>query len=170
MVTRAELQSRVGELGSKIGSDYLGRDLFVVGVLKGALIFLADLLRHLGIPCEIDFMTVSSYGSGTRTSGAVRVVSDLNGSIEGRNILIVEDIIESGVTLRYLTRHLKARGAASVETCALLMKPDQLRVDVDLRYVGFQVPDRFVVGYGLDYAERYRNLDHIAVLAKANGD
>jgi hypoxanthine phosphoribosyltransferase len=133
-------------------------------VLKGAVLFLADLMRELTVPCEVDFMAVSSYGSATDSSGVVRILKDLDSSIEGRNVLIVEDIIDSGLTLQYLLRNLRARNPASVEVCALLTKPDRRRVELPIRYVGFEIPNRYVIGYGLDYAQRYRNLDCVAVL------
>jgi hypoxanthine phosphoribosyltransferase len=136
----------------------------MVGVLKGAFIFLADLMRHITIPCEVDFMAVSSYGSQTDSSGVVRILKDLDGSIEGRDVLIVEDIIDSGLTLQYLMRSLNARDPASLEVCALLAKPDRLRVDLEPRYVGFEIPNRFAIGYGLDHAQHYRNLDFVAAL------
>jgi hypoxanthine phosphoribosyltransferase len=165
LVPGEELRRRVAELGSQIGEDYAGRDLFMVGVLKGAVIFLADLMRHLEIPCEIDFMAVSSYGSQTDSSGVVRILKDLDAPIEGRHVLIVEDIIDSGLTLQYLMRNLKARAPASLEACALLVKPARLRAGVKPpRYVGFSIPDRFAIGYGLDHAQRHRNLDYVAAL------
>ncbi|HEY7457038.1 MAG TPA: hypoxanthine phosphoribosyltransferase [Solirubrobacterales bacterium] len=164
LVSGEDLQRRVAELGREISADYAGRELFMVGVLKGAVIFLADLMRRLEVPCEIDFMAVSSYGSQTDSSGVVRILKDLDAPIEGRHVLIVEDIIDSGLTLQYLMRNLNARSPASLESCALLAKPDRLRVDLEPRYVGFRISDRFVVGYGLDYAQRYRNLDYVAAL------
>ncbi len=159
-----ELQRRIRELGAEISRDYDGRDLIMIGVLKGAVLFLADLMRELTVPCEVDFMAVSSYGSETDSSGVVRILKDLDSSIEGRNVLIVEDIIDSGLTLHYLLRNLRARNPASVEVCALLTKPDRRRVELPIRYVGFEIPNRYVIGYGLDYAQRYRNLDCVAVL------
>jgi hypoxanthine phosphoribosyltransferase len=164
LVSREELQRRVAELGAELSRDYEGRDLFLVGVLKGAVLFLADLMRDLTVPCEIDFMAVSSYGSQTDSSGVVRILKDLDAPIEGRHVLVVEDIIDSGLTLQYLMRNLKARSPASLEVCALLTKPDRLRVDLSPRYVGFEIPNRFAVGYGLDHAQRYRNLDYVAAL------
>ena len=152
------------ELGEQISAEYEGRDLVMVGVLKGAVIFLADLMRHITIPCEVDFMAVSSYGSQTDSSGVVRILKDLDDSIEGRDVLIVEDIIDSGLTLQYLMRSLNARDPASLEVCALLAKPDRLRVDLEPRYVGFEIPNRFAIGYGLDHAQHYRNLDFVAAL------
>ncbi len=154
----------MAELGSEISGDYADRDLVMVGVLKGALIFMADLMRELTVPCEIDLMAVSSYGSATESSGVVRILKDLDTSIDGRDVLIVEDIVDSGLTLQYLLRNLSARGPASVEVCALLTKPERRRVDIPIRYVGFEIPDRFAIGYGLDHAQRYRNLDYVAAL------
>jgi hypoxanthine phosphoribosyltransferase len=164
LVSADELERRVAELGAEVSRDYEGRDLVLVGVLKGAVVFIADLMRHLTVPCEIDFMAVSSYGSQTDSSGVVRILKDLDASIGGRDVLIVEDIIDSGLTLQYLLRNLKAREPRSLEVCALLTKPDRRRVDLPTRYVGFEIPDRFVVGYGLDYRQRYRNLREIAAL------
>jgi hypoxanthine phosphoribosyltransferase len=163
-----ELQRRVRELGTEISRDYEGRDLVMIGVLRGAVIFLADLLRNMTVPCEIDFMAVSSYGSQTDSSGVVRILKDLDSSIEGRHALIVEDIIDSGLTLQYLLRNLRARSPASLEACALLTKPERRRVELPIRYVGFEIPNRFVIGYGLDYAQRYRNLGYVAVLNPEN--
>jgi hypoxanthine phosphoribosyltransferase len=164
LVTKEELTRRVAELGAQISEDYAGRDLFMVGVLKGAVLFLADLMRNVTISCEIDFMAVSSYGSQTDSSGVVRILKDLDASIEGRHVLIVEDIIDSGLTLQYLMRSLNARRPASLEVCALLTKPERLRVDLSPRYVGFEIPNRFAVGYGLDHAQHYRNLEYVAAL------
>ena len=164
LVSGEDLRRRVAELGEQVSADYEGRDLVLVGVLKGALIFLADLMRELTVTCEIDFMAVSSYGSQTDSSGVVRILKDLDSPIEGRHVLIVEDIIDSGLTLQYLMRNLKARSPASLEVCALLTKPDRLRVELEPRYVGFRIPDRFAIGYGLDHAQRFRNLDYVAAL------
>ena len=164
LVAAEDLQRRVVELGEQISAEYEGRDLIMVGVLKGAVIFLADLMRQITVPCELDFMAVSSYGSQTDSSGVVRILKDLDASIEGRDVLIVEDIIDSGLTLHYLMRSLNARDPASLEVCALLTKPDRLRVDLEPRYVGFEIPNRFAIGYGLDHAQRYRNLDFVAAL------
>jgi hypoxanthine phosphoribosyltransferase len=165
LVPAGELQGRVEELAGEISRDYEGRDLVMIGILKGAVLFLGDLMRRLTVPCEIDFMAVSSYGSETDSSGVVRILKDLDSSIEGRDVLIVEDIIDSGLTLHYLLRNLRARNPSSLEVCALLTKPDRRRVDLPIRYVGFEIPNRFVIGYGLDYAQRYRNLDYVAALA-----
>ncbi len=164
LVSSEELQRRVGELGAQISSDYEGRDLFLVGVLKGAVLFLADLMRSIDVPCEIDFMAVSSYGSQTDSSGVVRILKDLDASIQNRHVLIVEDIIDSGLTLQYLMRTLNARQPASLEVCALLTKPERLRVDLSPRYIGFEIANRFAVGYGLDHAQHYRNLEYVAAL------
>jgi len=164
LVSSEDLQKRVAELGRQISEEYAGRDLFMVGVLKGAVLFLADLMRNISVPCEVDFMAVSSYGSQTDSSGVVRIMKDLDAPIDGRHVLIVEDIIDSGLTLHYLMRNLRARNPASLEVCALLTKPARRKVDLPTRYVGFEIPDRFVVGYGLDYGERHRNLPFVAAL------
>jgi len=164
LIDSESLHRRVAELGAEIDADYADRDLVLVGVLKGALIFMADLMRALTVPCEIDLMAVSSYGSSTDSSGVVRILKDLDTSVQGRDVLIVEDIIDSGLTLQYLMRNLKARDPASIEVCSLLTKPERRRVDLPIRYVGFEIPDRFAIGYGLDHAQRYRNLDYVAVL------
>jgi hypoxanthine phosphoribosyltransferase len=164
LIDEDALQSRVAELGTEISADYEGRDLLLVGVLKGAVFFMADLMRRLTVPCEIDFMAISSYGAATNSSGVVRILKDLDINIAGRDVLVVEDIIDSGLTLSYLRRTLLARKPASLEICALLTKPERREIDVPLRYVGFEIPNRFVIGYGLDFAERYRNLPYIGVL------
>jgi hypoxanthine phosphoribosyltransferase len=158
------LQARIAELGAEISSEYEGRDLLLVGVLKGAVFFMADLMRELSIPCEIDFMAISSYGAATDSSGVVRILKDLDTNIAGRDVLVVEDIIDSGLTLSYLMRSLKARKPASLEICALLTKPERREIDVPVKFVGFEIPNKFVIGYGLDFAERYRNLPYVAVL------
>jgi hypoxanthine phosphoribosyltransferase len=158
------LRARVVELGEEISRDYDGRELLLIGVLKGAVFFMADLMRQLTIPCEIDFMAISSYGASTDSSGVVRILKDLDINIEGRDVLVVEDIIDSGLTLSYLIRNLEAREPASLEVCALLTKPERREIDVPVRYVGFEIPNRFVIGYGLDFAERYRNLPYVGVL------
>jgi hypoxanthine phosphoribosyltransferase len=165
LVEADELQRRVRELGAEISRDYAGRDLLLIGVLKGAVLFMADLMRELTVPCEIDFMAVSSYGSATDSSGVVRILKDLDSSISGRDVLLVEDIIDSGLTLHYLLRNLRARNPASLEVCALLTKPERRRVDLPVRYVGFEIPDRFAIGYGLDLAQRHRNLPYVAAVA-----
>jgi len=164
LISSEDLQRRVGELGAEISRDYQGRDLVMVGVLRGAVVFIADLLRQLTVPCEIDFMAVSSYGSSRDSSGVVRILKDLDDSISGRDVLIVEDIVDSGLTLNYLRKNLRARDPASLEVCTLLTKPERRRVEVPIRYTGFEIPNTFVVGYGLDHAQRYRNLDHVATL------
>jgi hypoxanthine phosphoribosyltransferase len=164
LVRERDLADRVRALGREISADYEGRPLFLVGVLKGAVFFLSDLMRSLEVPCEVDFMAVASYGSSTDTSGVVRILKDLDAPIEDRHVLIVEDIIDSGLTLSYLIRVLRARHPASLEVCALLTKPERRKVDLGIRYVGFEIPNRFVIGYGLDYAERFRNLPYVAAL------
>jgi hypoxanthine phosphoribosyltransferase len=164
LVQADELQHRIKEMAAEVSRDYTGRDLLLIGVLKGAVFFLADLMRQLDIPCEVDFMAVSSYGSSTDSSGVVRILKDLDAPLEGRNVLIVEDIVDSGLTLQYLMRTLEARSPASIEVCALLTKPERRKVDTPARYVGFEIPDKFAIGYGLDYAERYRNLPYVATL------
>jgi hypoxanthine phosphoribosyltransferase len=164
LVQQDELAHRVEVLGQQISADYAGRSLLLVGVLKGAMFFLSDLMRRLGPDCEVDFMAVASYGSSTDSSGVVRILKDLDASIEGRDVLIVEDIVDSGLTLSYLMRTLKARDPASVEVCALLTKPERRKVDLPIRYTGFEIPNQFVIGYGLDYGERFRNLPYVAAL------
>jgi hypoxanthine phosphoribosyltransferase len=162
LVSADELQRRVSELGAEISRDYAGRSLLLVGVLKGAVFFLSDLMRFIEIPVEVDFMAVASYGSATDSSGVVRILKDLDVAIEGRDVLIVEDIVDSGLTLQYLIRNLGSRDPRTLEVCALLTKPERRKVDLPTRYVGFEIPDRFVVGYGLDYDERHRNLPYVA--------
>jgi hypoxanthine phosphoribosyltransferase len=169
LVPADDLQRRVGELAAEISRDYEGRDLVLVGVLKGAVFFVADLMRSLEVPCELDFMAVTSYGSATDSSGVVRILKDLDSSIEGRDVLIVEDIIDSGLTLHYLIRNLRARNPRTLEVCALLTKPERRRVDLPIRYVGFEIPNRFAIGYGLDYDQRYRNLEYVAALEGPSG-
>ena len=166
LIDEETLAARVAELGVEVSSDYQGRDLLLIGVLKGAGFFMADLMRHLTVPCEVDFMAISSYGDSTDSSGIVRILKDLDINIEGRDVLVVEDIIDSGLTLSYLMRNLESREPASLEVCALLTKPARREIDVPVRYVGFEIPNRFVVGYGLDFAERYRNLPYVAVLSQ----
>ena len=166
LVQADDLRHRVRQLGEEISRDYADKDLLLIGVLKGAVFFLADLMREIEAPCEVDFMAVASYGSATESSGVVRILKDLDTPIEGRDVLIVEDIVDSGLTLQYLLRTLEARGPASLEVCALLTKPERRKVDVPIRYVGFEIPDRFAIGYGLDHAERYRNLPYVASLAE----
>jgi len=164
LITADSLQERIRELGREITADYAGRELLLVGVLKGAVFFMADLMRHLRVPCEIDFMAISSYGASTDSSGVVRILKDLDINIEGRHVLVIEDIIDSGLTLSYLSRNLESREPASLEVCALLTKPERREIDVEVRYVGFEIPNKFVIGYGLDFAERYRNLPYVGVL------
>ena len=166
LVSADDLQRRVSELGEEISRDYAGRSLLLVGVLKGAVFFLSDLMRFIEIPVELDFMAVASYGSATDSSGVVRILKDLDAAIEGRDVLIVEDIVDSGLTLQYLMRNLGSRNPRSLAVCALLTKPQRRKVDLPTRYVGFEIPDRFVIGYGLDYEERHRNLPFVAVLAR----
>jgi hypoxanthine phosphoribosyltransferase len=164
LIDEERLQSRIRELGAELSVEYAGRELLLVGVLKGAVFFMADLMRSLTVPCEIDFMAISSYGASTDTSGVVRILKDLDINIEGRHVLVVEDIIDSGLTLSYLLRNLESREPASLEICALLTKPSRREIDVPVRYVGFEIPNKFVIGYGLDFAERYRNLPYVGVL------
>ena len=165
LLTEEQIQQRLAELSRRIEADYAGEELLLVGVLKGAVMVMADLARELRIPLNMDWMAVSSYGSGTRSSGVVRILKDLDADLTGRKVLIVEDIIDSGLTLSWLLANLKSRGPASVEVCALLRKPDAAKVQVDVKYVGFDIRNDFVVGYGLDYAERYRNLRSVGILA-----
>jgi hypoxanthine phosphoribosyltransferase len=164
LVAEDDLRERVRELGAQISADYAGRDLVMIGVLKGAVLFMADLMRELEVPCEVDFMAVSSYGSSTDSSGVVRILKDLDASIAGRDVLLVEDIVDSGLTLHYLLKNLRARDPGTLEVCALLTKPERRRVDLPIRYVGFEIPNRFAIGYGLDHAQRYRNLPFVAAL------
>ena len=164
LVQPDELAHRVTELAAQISADYADMNVLLIGVLKGAVFFLADLMRQLDVDCEVDFMAVSSYGSSTDSSGVVRILKDLDASIEGRHVLIVEDIVDSGLTLSYLFRMLGGRSPASLAVCALLTKPDRREVDMPIRYVGFEIPNKFAIGYGLDHAERYRNLPYVAVL------
>jgi hypoxanthine phosphoribosyltransferase len=164
LVTREQLQDKLRELGDQITREYQGRDLLLVAVLKGAFMVMADLARHIHLPVDFDFMAVASYGAATQTSGVVRILKDLDRDIEGRNVLLVEDIVDSGLTLNYLLKNLRGRRPATLEVCALLQKKGIQRVALDLRYVGFEIPPDFVVGYGLDYAEKFRNLPYIATL------
>jgi hypoxanthine phosphoribosyltransferase len=164
LIEEERLQARIRELGRELSSDYEGRELLLVGVLKGAVFFMADLMRSISVPCEIDFMAISSYGTSTDSSGVVRILKDLDINIENRHVLVVEDIIDSGLTLSYLLRNLESREPASLEICALLTKPSRREIDVPVRYVGFEIPNKFVIGYGLDFAERYRNLPYVGVL------
>jgi hypoxanthine phosphoribosyltransferase len=166
LVAAEDLSRRVAELAARISEDYAERSLLLVGVLKGAMFFLSDLMRLIDIPVEVDFMAVASYGSATDSSGVVRILKDLDVAIEGRDVLIVEDIVDSGLTLQYLLRNLGSRNPRTLEVCALLTKPERRKVDLPTRYVGFEIPDRFVIGYGLDYAERHRNLPFVAALVR----
>jgi hypoxanthine phosphoribosyltransferase len=169
IVQADDLQHRIRELGAEISRDYADKDLLLIGVLKGAVFFLSDLMRQIDVPCEVDFMAVASYGSSTDSSGVVRILKDLDAPLEGRDVLIVEDIVDSGLTLQYLMRTLEARKPASLEVCALLTKPERRKIEADARYVGFEIPDKFAIGYGLDYAERYRNLPYVAALTGVEG-
>lgn len=166
LVPAADLERRIAELGAQITRDYAGREPLLIGVLKGAVLFLADLMRQLEIPCEIDFIACSSYASSTDSSGVVRILKDVDTSIEDRDVLVVEDIIDSGLTLHYLLKNLRARKPRSLEVCTLLAKRGRRRVELPLRYVGFEIPNRFAIGYGLDYAQRYRNLRYVAALVE----
>lgn len=164
MIGEEEIKNKVKELGKKITEDYKGKDLVVICVLKGAIMFVSDLIKEIKVPLAIDFMAVSSYGNSTKSSGVVKIIKDLDDSIEGKDVLIVEDIIDSGLTLSYLLDNLKSRDPESMEICTLLDKPSGRKADVNTKYVGFEIKDEFVVGYGLDYAEKYRNVPHIFVL------
>ena len=164
LISEEQLRNRVAELGREIATEYKGRDLLLIGVLKGAVFFMADLMREIPLPCEVDFMAISSYGSASDSSGVVRILKDLDINIEERHVLIIEDIIDSGLTLSYLIRNLRSRSPASLEVCALFVKESARKIRKSVRYVGFELPDRFVVGYGLDFAERYRNLPYLAAL------
>ncbi|MEV4299208.1 hypoxanthine phosphoribosyltransferase [Microbispora rosea] len=165
LISEQELQEKIRELAGQVDADYAGKELLIVGVLKGAVMVMADLARALHVPVQMDWMAVSSYGAGTVSSGVVRVLKDLDTDIAGKHVLVVEDIIDSGLTLSWLMNNLKSRNPASVEICTLLRKPDAVKVELDVRYVGFDIPNEFVIGYGLDYAERYRNLPFIGTLA-----
>ncbi|HAY42835.1 MAG TPA: hypoxanthine phosphoribosyltransferase [Micrococcaceae bacterium] len=165
LYTKEEIQARIEELAAQIDTDYEGRDILVVGVLKGAVMVMADLVRALKSHLSMDWMAVSSYGSGTQSSGVVRILKDLDTDLMGKHVLIVEDIIDSGLTLSWLKANLESRGPASVEICTLLRKPEAAKVEIDVKYVGMDIPNEFVVGYGLDYAEKYRNLDCVGTLA-----
>lgn len=165
LVSEHEIREKIAELAGRIDADYAGRDPLLVGVLKGAVMVMADLARALRLPVDMDWMAVSSYGAGTKSSGVVRILKDLDQDLAGRHVLVVEDIVDSGLTLSWLVGNLRSRDPASVEVCAFLRKPDTVRADLQVRYVGFDIPSEFVVGYGLDYAERYRNLPFVATLA-----
>ncbi|WP_273652408.1 hypoxanthine phosphoribosyltransferase [Cellulomonas fimi] len=165
LLTEEQLHARLDEIAAQVDADYAGKDLLLVGVLKGAVMVMADLARRLHSPAQMDWMAVSSYGSGTKSSGVVRILKDLDTDLHGRHVLIVEDIIDSGLTLSWLLSNLRSRGPASVEIATMLRKPEAAKVEVDVRYVGFDIPNEFVVGYGLDYAEKYRNLPFVGTLA-----
>ncbi len=165
LLTEEQLASRLDEIAAQVDADYAGKDVLLVGVLKGAVMVMADLARRLHSPVQMDWMAVSSYGSGTKSSGVVRILKDLDADLTDRHVLIVEDIIDSGLTLSWLLANLRSRGPASVEIATMLRKPEAAKVEVDVRYVGFEIPNEFVVGYGLDYAERYRNLPFVGTLA-----
>lgn len=164
LINEESLRKRVVELGKELTRDYQGKDLIVVGVLKGAVVFMTDLIREINLPIALDFMSVSSYGNSTESSGIVRVLKDLDNSVEGKDILIIEDIIDTGLTLKHLINNLKNKGAKSIEICTLLDKPERRKAEIDVKYIGFKVPDVFIVGYGIDYAEKYRNLPYIGCL------
>lgn len=164
LLSENEIQDKIATLGKQVAEDYRGRDLLLVGVLKGAFVFMSDLARAIELPIEFDFMAVSSYGSATKSSGVVRILKDLDYEISGRDVLLVEDIIDSGLTISYLLRYLEARGPRSLEICSLFWKKGEQAVPLDVKYPGFEIPPVFVVGYGLDYSERYRNLPYIGVL------
>ncbi len=166
LIPGAEIEEKVRDLGERITKDYWGEKLLLVGILRGAVVVMSDLMRNINLPCELDFMDISSYGSGTSSSGVVRILKDLEENISGRHVLIIEDIIDTGLTLSYLVRSLKQRDPASLEICSLLSKPSRRRARLDVKYLGFEVPDEFVVGYGLDYAGSYRNLPDICILKK----
>lgn len=164
LLNEEQIQQRIRELAEQVSQDYQGKDLLLVCILKGGVLFLADLMRQLDIPHAIDFMAISSYGAGTESSGVVRILMDLNTSIEGKNVLIVEDIVDTGHTLDYILRNLSTRRPASLKVCALLNKPSRRQVEVPIHYVGFDIPNKFVIGYGLDFGEKYRNLPFVGVL------
>lgn len=164
LYTKEQLAERVSKLGAEISRDYAGKEIFAIGILKGAVIFFADLVRAIDVPVQLDFMAASSYGASTKSSGTVKIVKDLDYSVEGKHVLIIEDIVDSGLTLNYLLNNIKQRKPASVKLCALLSKPDRRKVEVKIDYCGYTVPDHFLVGYGLDFAERYRSLPCIGIL------
>ena len=167
LLSEEKIAFKIRELGKAISEDYAGKKLLIIGVLKGSVIFVSDLVRNISIPCEIDFMSVSSYGESAESSGIVRILKDLDDSIEGKDVIIAEDIIDSGITLEYLVNFLKGRNAKSIEIAALLSKPARRKVNIDAKYIGYEVPDEFLVGYGLDYANKYRNLPYIGVLKRS---
>jgi len=164
LYSREELEIKIKDMGEKISIDYKGKDLVLIGVLKGSVMFMAELMKSISIPCSMDFMAVSSYGNSTTTSGVVRILKDLDDEIEGKHVLIIEDIIDSGTTLKYLMEYLRGRKPSSVEIACLLNKPERRRVELNARYIGFNVPDYFLVGFGLDFAQKYRNLPYIGIL------
>lgn len=164
LITEEQIKARTKELGEQITEHYKGKDLVVVGVLKGCVIFLSDLVREIKLPLTMDFMVVSSYGNSTKSSGVVRIIKDLEKDIQGKDVLIIEDIVDSGLTLSYLMEYLKSRNANSVKVCSLLDKPERRKAKVDIDFIGFHIPDEFVIGYGLDYAEVYRNLPFVCIL------
>jgi hypoxanthine phosphoribosyltransferase len=164
LFTAEEIRDRVAEMGKQIEKDYRGRDLLVIAVLKGANMFLGDLIRHIDLPMEVDFIAASSYGNTTESSGVVRILKDLDYPIEGKDVLLIEDLIDTGLTLHYLAENLKSRGPASFRICTLLDKPERRKIDIEVQYTGFAIPDEFIVGYGIDYSQRYRNLPYVATL------
>lgn len=164
LLDEEQISKKIKEIGNTISRDYKGKDLILIGVLKGSIMYMANLAREIDIPCTMDFMSVSSYGNATTSSGIVKILKDLDASIEGKDVLIVEDIIDSGITLKYLQKYLRAKNPNSVEITTLLNKPERRKADIDVKYIGFEVPDYFLVGYGLDYAEKYRNLPFIGIL------
>lgn len=164
LISEEELKNKVAEMGAQISKDYEGKELLLVSILKGSVVFMADLMRAITIPAKIDFMSVSSYGSGVKTSGVVKILKDLDQDLNGYDVLIVEDILDSGMTLSYLIELLKSRNPASIAICSLFDKPERHKVEIELKYKGFTIPDEFVVGYGLDYAEKYRNLPFVGIL------
>ena len=166
LISEEALRVRIGQLADEISADYAGKEVLVVGVLKGALVFIADLVRRLTVPCTMDFMAVASYGASTHSSGVVRILKDLDATIAGKHVLVVEDVVDSGLTLSYLMKNLRSREPASLELCTLMVKPAGRRVPVEMRYVGFEMPDTFVVGYGLDFDERFRQLPYIAAFVE----
>lgn len=164
LLSEEEIAAKVAELGAQINRDYSGKDLLIIGILKGAFVFTADLVRSLEVPCQIDFMAVSSYGNATESSGVIRILKDLDASVTGRHVLLVEDIVDSGLTLRYLREYLQRQDPASLAVCVLLDKPSRRKTEVEIEYCGFAIPDEFIVGYGIDYAEQYRHLRYIGIV------
>lgn len=168
LIPKAEIDSMCRRLGEQITRDYIGKEIILIGVLKGAFVFMADLARYIDVPCRIDFMSVSSYGSGTRTSGVVRITKDLDSDISGKHIIVVEDIVDTGLTLKHLRELLSTRNPASIALCTAFDKPDRRKVDLEVEYTGLQIPDEFIVGYGLDFDGKYRNLPDVSVLGDDN--